>query len=398
MVELIEKYQQKLQYTDTSFTRSLLEEIHWDARLIGIKGARGVGKTTLLLQYIKLKLKDQLQQSLYVSLDNIWFSNNTLSYLVDHFVKRGGKFLFLDEVHKYPNWSQELKNIYDDYPSLKVVFTGSSLLEILNARADLSRRAIVYHMQGLSFREYIGLETNHVFPKISLSTLLKKHIELAKEINLKIKPLQYFDQYIQNGYYPFYKEQPSLYSIRIEEVINLMLEIELPMLRKVDIAYIHKIKQLLLIISESVPFIPNITKLSQKIGLQRGTLLSYLHYLDEIGLTKNLFKVAEGISKLQKPEKIFLENTNLMFTLSAENSNKGNIRETFFVNQLSYQHKVNYAEQGDFTIDMKYTFEVGGKNKKNKQIETVKNAFVVADDIEYGSFNKIPLWMFGFLY
>lgn len=398
MVELIEKYQQKLQYTDTSFTRSLLEEIHWDARLIGIKGARGVGKTTLLLQYIKLKLKDQLQQSLYVSLDNIWFSNNTLSYLVDHFVKRGGKFLFLDEVHKYPNWSQELKNIYDDYPSLKVVFTGSSLLEILNARADLSRRAIVYHMQGLSFREYIGLETNHVFPKISLSTLLKKHIELAKEINVKIKPLQYFDQYIQNGYYPFYKEQPSLYSIRIEEVINLMLEIELPMLRKVDIAYIHKIKQLLLIISESVPFIPNITKLSEKIGLQRGTLLSYLHYLDEIGLTKNIFKVAEGISKLQKPEKIFLENTNLMFALSAENSNKGNIRETFFVNQLSYQHKVNYAEQGDFTIDMKYTFEVGGKNKKNKQIETVKNAFVVADDIEYGSFNKIPLWMFGFLY
>jgi hypothetical protein len=398
MDELIEKYQQKLQYTDTGFTRSLLEEIHWDARLIGIKGARGVGKTTLLLQYIKLKLKDQLQQSLYVSLDNIWFSNNTLSYLVDHFVKRGGKFLFLDEVHKYPNWSQELKNIYDDYPSLKVVFTGSSLLEILNARADLSRRAIVYHMQGLSFREYIGLETGHVFPKISLSTLLKKHIELAKEINVKIKPLQYFDQYIQNGYYPFYKEQPSLYSIRIEEVINLMLEIELPMLRKVDIAYIHKIKQLLLIIAESVPFIPNITKLSEKIGLQRGTLLSYLHYLDEIGLTKNLFKVAEGISKLQKPEKIFLENTNLMFTLSAENSNKGNIRETFFVNQLSYQHKVNYAEQGDFTIDMKYTFEVGGKNKKNKQIETVKNAFVVADDIEYGSFNKIPLWMFGFLY
>jgi len=398
MDELIEKYQQKLQYTDTSFTRSLLEEIHWDARLIGIKGARGVGKTTLLLQYIKLKLKDQLQQSLYVSLDIIWFSNNTLSYLVDHFVKRGGKFLFLDEVHKYPNWSQELKNIYDDYPSLKVVFTGSSLLEILNARADLSRRAIVYHMQGLSFREYIGLETNHVFPKVSLHTLLKKHIELAKEINVKIKPLQYFDQYIQNGYYPFYKEQPSLYSIRIEEVINLMLEIELPMLRKVDIAYIHKIKQLLLIISESVPFIPNITKLSEKIGLQRGTLLSYLHYLDEIGLTKNLFKVAEGISKLQKPEKIFLEYTNLMFTLSAENSNKGNIRETFFVNQLSYQHKVNYAEQGDFIINGKYTFEVGGKNKKNKQIETVKHAFVVADDIEYGSFSKIPLWMFGFLY
>ncbi len=398
MDELFEKYQQKLQYTDTSFTRSLLDEIQWDARLIGIKGARGVGKTTLLLQYIKLELKDQLQQSLYVSLDNIWFSNNTLSYLVDHFVKRGGKFLFLDEVHKYPNWSQELKNIYDDYPALKVVFTGSSLLEILNARADLSRRAIVYHMQGLSFREYIGLETNHVFPKVSLANLLQKHVELAKEINLKIKPLQYFDQYIKNGYYPFYKEQPLLYSVKIEEVINLMLEIELPMLRKVDIAYIHKIKQLLLIIAESVPFIPNITKLSQKIGLQRGTLLLYLHYLDEIGLIKNLFKVAKGISKLQKPEKIFLENTNLMFALSAENSNKGNIRETFFVNQLGYQHKVNYAEQGDFMIDGKFTFEVGGKSKKNKQIEEIKNAFVVADDIEYGSINKIPLWMFGFLY
>jgi len=398
MNALFEKQQQRLSLISTDFVRSAMTDINWEARLIGIKGARGIGKTTLLLQYIKLNLLPEIKSTLYVSLDNIWFSNNSLSDLVDSFVKRGGKYLFLDEVHRYPNWSQELKNIYDDFPTLKVVFTGSSLLEILNARADLSRRAIIYDMQGLSFREYLSMETGISFNRLSLKSILDDHLKVATAINKKIKPLQYFENYLKQGYYPFYKEQISLYKIRIEEVINMMLEIELPLLRKVDLAYVYKIKQLLLIIAESVPFVPNVSKLSERIGINRGTLLLYLHYLEEIGLTINLFKKASGISKLQKPNKIFLENTNLMFTLSPKHTNIGNLRETFFTNQLSYQHKIRYAKQGDFFVDDTYIFEIGGKDKTAKQIQELENAFIAADNIEYGYNNKIPLWLFGFLY
>jgi predicted AAA+ superfamily ATPase len=398
MEDLFEKYQQKLRLTQIDFVRSVMEEINWDARLIGIKGARGIGKTTLLLQYIKLKLSDSLAETLYVSLDTLWFNTHSIVDLAADFVKKGGKYLFLDEVHKYAGWAQEIKNIYDDEPNLKIVFTGSSLLEILNARADLSRRAIVYHMQGFSFREYIGLETGIIFKQLSLNQLLENHLKEASLINEKIKPFQYFDQYLKQGYYPFYKEQPELYQTRLGEVINMILEIELPLLRGVELSYIRKIKQLLLIISESVPFTPNVSKLSEKIGINRATLLSYLHYIDEIGLTRNLFKDAHGISRLQKPSKIYLENTNLIFTLSNENANVGNIRETFFANQLAYHHQLSYTENGDFLVNEKYVFEIGGKNKIIKQLGDLPNAFVAADDIEYGFKNKIPLWLFGFLY
>ncbi len=253
-------------------------------------------------------------------------------------------------------------------------------------------------MQGFSFREYIGLETGIIFKQLSLNQLIENHLKEASLINEVIKPFQYFDQYLKQGYYPFYKEQPELYQIRLGEVINMILEIELPLLRAVELSYIRKVKQLLVIISESVPFIPNVSKLSEKIGINRATLLSYLHYLDEIGLTRNLFKDANGISRLQKPSKIYLENTNLIFTLSKENANVGNIRETFFANQLAYHHQLSYTENGDFLIDEKYTFEIGGKNKNDRQIKESLNAFVAADDIEYGFKNKIPLWLFGFLY
>lgn len=398
MEVLFEKYQQKLNHTSLDFVRGVMDEINWNARLIGIKGARGVGKTTLLLQYIKLHLSKEPELSLYVSLDNIWFSANTLSDLTDRFVKSGGKYLFLDEVHKYPGWAQELKNIYDDYPALKVVFTGSSLLEILNARADLSRRAVVYHMQGFSFREYLAIETGITFEQLSLQQILENHLNEATAINAKIKPFQYFNNYLKQGYYPFYKEEADLYQMRLGEVINMMLEIELPLLRGVELAYIHKIKQLLVIIAESVPFIPNVSKLSEKIGINRATLLTYLHYLEEIGLTRNLFKESQGISRLQKPSKIFLENTNLIALLASGNANVGNVRETFFANQLGYRHQVNFSEKSDFLIDNKYTFEIGGKNKTSKQLQDLTNAFIVSDDIEYGFQYKIPLWIFGFMY
>lgn len=398
MDALFEKYKQKLAFTSTTFVRGMMDEINWKARLIGIKGARGVGKTTLMLQYIKLNLQHEVDSTLYASLDNIWFSENKLVDLIDQFVKRGGKYLFLDEVHKYPEWSRSLKNIYDDYPKLNIVFTGSSLLEILNARADLSRRAVVYTMQGLSFREYLNLELQTNFKKIELQEILHKHSKLALEITAHIKPLQHFSAYLKHGYYPFYREQPNLYFSRLEEVINMMLEIELPALRGFDQAYIPKLKQLLYIISTSVPFIPNTNKISERIGLNRVTLLRYLNYLHEIKLTLNLYKDARGISKLQKPNKIFLENTNLMYALAPDHTNPGNLRESFFANQLTNSHRVEFAEEADFIIDQVYVFEVGGKGKGTRQIQNSTSSFIAADNIEYGLDNKIPLWLFGFLY
>jgi hypothetical protein len=397
MNSIQEKFQRKIQDTSLSFIRSQMTDIAWEARLIGIKGARGVGKTTLLLQYIKKNLPIN-EETLYVSLDNIWFAENNLSDLTDSFVKKGGKYLFLDEVHKYPNWAQELKNIYDDYPQLKIVFTGSSLLEILNARADLSRRAIIYTMQGLSYREYLNLILKVEMPILSLEDIVSNHIKLAQDLNNTIKPLQHFDSYLKSGYYPFFLEAPSLYFQRLEEVINLILEIELPLLRKVDIAYINKLKQLLQIIAQSVPFMPNISKLSERIGINRNTLISYLYFLNEAHIIKNLYRDAKGISQLQKPDKIYLDNTNLQYAFSTNNANIGNIRETFFVNQLSYKHLVEYTKQGDFRVDGMYTFEIGGPQKTKKQIKDLENAFIASDDIEYGYQNKIPLWLFGFLY
>ena len=398
---LIEKFRRRLNKISLDFIRSIMYEINWDARLIGIRGARGVGKTTLLLQYIKKNLPMD-HTVLYVSLDNIWFSENRLSVLADQFVKQGGKYLFLDEVHKYRDWSVELKNIYDDYPDLQIVFTGSSLLELLQARADLSRRAVVYSMQGLSFREYLNFEAKHSFEPASLESVLDGHPELTQEIVSECRPLEYFHRYLKTGYYPFYKEVPDLYYSRIEEILNLIFEIELTQLRGVDMAYVPKLKQLLLVIAESAPFIPNISRLSERIGINRVTLLTYLRYLEDAGVIHSLFKDAKGISRLQKPDKIFLENTNISYAISYGDHqvNRGNLRETFFVNQLSQSHRVTYPKKMDFLVNDSILFEVGGINK-----ETATNVsgesypiYFALDDIEYGHRNQIPLWLFGFLY
>ena len=394
---LFEKSYQKIDNVNVDFIRSLMNDIQWEMRLVGIRGARGVGKTTLLLQYMK-KFLPRDASSLYVSLDNFWFTEHRLIELVDNFTKKGGKYLFLDEVHKYPNWSQELKNAYDDYPDLKIVFTGSSLLEILNARADLSRRAVIYQMQGLSFREYLNMTLSTDFQIYKLEDILKNQREISSEILQKVKPLQHFSAYLKQGYYPFSFEMKNLYFSQLEEIIDLILEIELPLLRGVDISYIPKLKQLLLIIAASAPFLPNVSKLSERIGINRATFIAYLYYLQEANLTKHLYKDAYGISKLQKPDKIFLENTNIAYVLAENDIDTGNLRETFFLNQLAYRHKVEYPETGDFFVDRKYIFEAGGKNKTQKQIQNAENAYIAADDIEYGFDNKIPLWLFGFLY
>lgn len=394
---LFERYRKKLTSIKVNFIRSIFFEIDWTDRLIGLRGSRGIGKTTILLQYLKLHHAND-ETALYVSLDNIWFSEQNLVDFVDDFVKRGGKKLFIDEIHKYPNWAQELKNIYDDFPEITIVFTGSSLLEILNARADLSRRAVMYSMQGLSFREYLNLEHGFEFSPLTLNEIIENHVEITSEIVPDFQPIKYFSNYLKTGYYPFFRENPNTYDQRLEEIVNFILEIELPTLRQVDPAYIIKLKQLLMVISSSVPFKPNVTKLAERIGINRNTLISYFHYLEESGLTMQLFKDAKGITRLQKPDKLYLDNSNLLYTIAPQNVQIGHVRETFFANQLAHKHLVEYTDFGDFKINQELTFEIGGKHKTKEQIKELQNAYIAADDIEIGFQEKIPLWLFGFLY
>ncbi len=398
MDKLFEQYRRLIGHTKLTFTRSLEAQISWDARLIGIKGSRGTGKTTLLLQHIKKTFADNLNTALYVSLDNLWFFNNTLTDLADYFLKHGGTYLFLDEVHKYPSWAQEIKNLYDGYPELHIVFTGSSLLEILAARVDLSRRSLVYVLPGLSFREFLEIKTGKKFPILELQDILEHHVELAEDIIKETKPLAFFDDYLRYGYYPFFLEGEKDYVQRLGESILMILEQELPLLKMVEPAYVPKLKQLLAIISQSVPFVPNISKLSERIGINRQTFLTYLQYLQQARLILLLYKEGSGISILQRPDKIFLDNTNLMVLLGENHPNMENLRETFLANQLNEKHSIRYSEKSDFLVDDTYTIEVGGKNKKKKQLDGLLEAYIAADDIEFGYGNKIPLWLFGCMY
>ncbi len=335
---------------------------------------------------------------MYISLDNLFFTENRLIDFVDDFVSRGGEHLFVDEVHKYKDWSIELKNIYDYYPQLKLVFTGSSLLEILNSRADLSRRALVYNIQGLSFREFLEFKHKQILKSYSLNEILDNHIQIALDIVKKVKPLKYFSEYLKIGYFPFYSNDEILYYKRLQEIINMILEVELPMLRNTDISIINKIKQLLFILSQTVPFKPNISALAKKIQVTRKTILIYLNYLSDAGILNLINKDSYGVSLLQKPEKLYLENTNYMYAIKNSLPNIGSVREVFFLNQVSNNHNITYPNKGDFLVDEKYIFEIGGKSKKKKQIKNIPDSYIVADDIEFGVDNKIPLWLFGFMY
>lgn len=301
-------------------------------------------------------------------------------------------------MHKYENWSKEIKNLYDDFPELHIAFTGSSLIEILNGRADLSRRTLVYELTGLSFREYLSLIKAHDFPIFTLEEILKNNEQISAEIASKIKPFEFFDDYLSFGYYPYFLEGKDDYFNRLNETLNMILEVELPMLRGLEIAYIPRIKKLLAVIGESAPFIPNITQLAAKIGISRQTLLIYLKYLEDAKLINPLYKKSRGLSVLEKPEKILMENTNLIELFNGENANTGSRRETFVLNQLLHSHKVDFSEESDFFVDSKYTFEVGGKNKKRKQIQEIPDSYIIADDIEFGTDRRIPIWLLGFMY
>lgn len=394
--QLFEKSYRKLDRTPDRFHRYLLSDIDFSNRMIGIKGARGAGKTTLLLQYAHRELPLD-HQVLYTSLDDLWFTENKLVDLADAFVKQGGRYLLLDEVHRYPNWSQELKNIYDDQSDLSVTFTGSSIMHLDKARADLSRRAVMYELRGLSFREYISLATTVLLEKLDWETLLNDHVQIARNIVQKIKPLEHFTAYLKHGYYPYFLENVDAYPQKLEETISLALSTDLPALHDLTPASIEKIRQLLYIIAESAPFKPNISKLSERTGVARNTLINFLHHLEDLRIVNGLYHSASGIGALQKPEKIYLHHPNFQYAMAYSAVEIGSVRESFFINQASAIKTVTYTSEGDFAIgnDM---FEIGGKDKQQRQLKNFKRSFVAADGIEIGHEHKIPLWMFGLLY
>ncbi len=378
------------------FVRSLMNEIDRGQQMFGITGARGSGKTILMLQMAK-KVKER-SSSIYVSLDDIYFSENKLIYFAEEFHAMGGENLFLDEVHKYPGWSQELKNIYDNLPELKVVFTASSALDIYKGAYDLSRRAVVYNLPGLSFREFLTFKYKIMFPPLSLEEILFSKEALYASILDRIKPLPLFREYLEFGYYPFFKVAGKNYHRLLLNTVNQVIENDLPAIYNIDYHAMLKIKKLLVILSRIVPFKPNIEKLASQTGVTRDTLLKYLYYLDKAQIIKRIDRDTHGINLLNKPEKIYLNNTNLFYALNDLIHDTGALRETFFLNQLSTKHTVTYPEKGDFLVDGKYLFETGGKNKTQKQIGGIKNSYIVADNTEYRFENKIPIWLFGFLY
>ena len=384
-----------LKNTNIQFKRYMHHSFDMNEKLIGIIGSRGVGKTTFILQYLK-ELDMPLYKKLYFSADHFQAIKYSLYEIAEEFYKQGGEVLAIDEIHKYPNFEMELKSIYDTF-DLKVIFSGSSTLKLEHAKADLSRRAILYRVNGMSFREFIEFERKESFSSYSLDDILKNHTQIAFEINEKIKPFEYFKNYLQYGYYPFYKENQNNYNQKLLEIVNVVLESDLPLIFNIEPKNIFKLKKLLSLLCQSKPYELNISKLSTKIEINRNTLYSYLHYLEAGSLTKMVRQRSKGDGILIKPEKLYLNNTNLNHSY-CENHEIGTLREQFFVNQLYLQHTIYYSKIGDFLVDEKYTFEIGGKNKSFKQIKEIPNSFVVADDIEIGSGNKIPLWLFGFLY
>ncbi|MBO7646606.1 MAG: ATP-binding protein [Bacteroidales bacterium] len=391
-------YNRRLEETQTSYLRYLYNSIDWNERLIGIKGAKGVGKTTMLLQHIKLTFPDR-SQAFYVSLDNIWFSSHTLSELVEYLYTHGVTHLFLDEVHKYPTWIRELKNIYDDYPQLHIVFTGSSLLEIDHAEGDLSRRLRIYLLRGLSFREYLDITGTAQLSVLSIDEILNNHMQLASSITSKIKVLPHFEKYIRTGYYPFFLETGSegSYFERLQQVVSTVIENDIPAIEKIEYETLQKAKRLLMTLAQSAPFTPNIANLCALLSTTRNQLIHLLSLLERAALILQLHTDNKGLKALGKPDKILFENTNLMYALGSI-ADAGTVRESFFSAMMSYNHTIQYAKQGDLQVDGRHIFEVGGKGKGFAQIANLPDSYVVADGIEIGFGNKIPLWLFGFTY
>lgn len=398
MEQLFKIFRTLIEKTDLSFKRYLYSQIDWNNRLIAIVGSRGVGKTTLMWQHIKENYDVYSGEVLYVSLDNFWFMSNSLWELATWFNANGGKALYIDEVHKYPNWSREIKNVYDSYPDMKIVFTGSSMLDIFSSSGDISRRTRKYTLYGMSMREYVEYEYGKRIKAYSMNEILTDHVKIASEIKQVIKPIPIFKKYLEIGYFPFYKEDEDGYLKRLTETITAIIEVDLPANFEIEYSSIIKIKRLYSLISEMVPFTPNISNLAMQIDTTRQSLIKYLNALEQAKAVILLDKEAKGIKGMVKPEKIYLGNTNYAYAFARKKPETGNIRETFFMSMMQVEYDIRYSAKTDFFVEQKYSFEIGGKNKGNYQIEGIEDAYIVKDDIEVGINNIIPLWLFGFMY
>lgn len=390
MRTLVARYRNILKNVDTSYVRNIHSTIPWNDRLIAILGARGVGKTTLVLQHIKLY--EDVDTTLFVYADDLWFSTHSLVTLAEIFYTNGGRVLYIDEIHKYKNWSQEIKNIYDQYPDLKVRYTGSSILDLQKGSHDLSRRVLEFQMHGLSFREYVALHYGADIPIHTLEQVLANKIEFPYT---GYRPVALFKEYLRQGYYPYFKE-PG-YELRLTKTINAILEVDIPKFAELSISASEKLKTLLYIVAQSVPFKPNYSKIARDLDMHRNAVSDLMVWLDKADLINILRDDVEGYKLLGKVNKIYLNNPNLAYALSDDEPNIGNIRETIFLAWLRATHKVTASSVSDFKVG-KYTFEVGGKKKGQHQIKDVEHAYVVKDDIEYGHLNEVPLWAFGLLY
>ena len=396
MQRLLENYNRLLGEELPSSFRYLYDTINWDNRLIVLKGARGVGKTTMLLQHISRSFEDPAK-ALYVSADHIWFANHSLIDLAEYHYIHGGTHLFIDEVHKYPDWQQEIKNIYDSYPRLNLVVTGSSMLRLEHSLGDLSRRCKLYKMRGLSFREYLKLEHIADWQVLPLEEIVKHHAQIAGRLTGQVKVLGHFEQYLRHGYYPFFQEEGNGFDERLQRVINTVLNEDIPAVVKVEYETVYKLKQLLAILSEQSPYTLNVSALARVLGTSTSQVMKLIDLLSQAAIIRRLFSKERSMKMLQKPEKILFDNTNIMYALSQE-VDQGTLRETFFTDMLSYSHSISMPQKGDLMVDKHLLFEVGGRSKGYKQIANIPDSYVVADGIDIGFENKIPLWMFGLLY
>lgn len=396
---LVSHFKRMMDTVSLDIIRDSMDSVAWDERLSAVVGPRGVGKTTLILQYIKKHHSNDYTGVLYATMEDLYFSSHTLMDLAELFVTRGGTHLFLDEIHRYAGWSREIKLIYDTFPNLKVTISGSSLLQILNAEADLSRRCIVFNMQGLSFREFLKFYKNINLPVVSLESVLKNPDEVCGNINRHCRPVEMFHEYLQFGYFPYYLEGKGRYYERIGNIIDYVVRTELPIVCKVETVNVRKLQVLLSVVAGLVPYELDISKLATMLQASRNTVMTYLEYLQRAKIINLLYADNNSLKKVQKPDKMYLENPNMLYALTLDKTNIGTARETFAVNQLCFQHRIEYGKTtGDFLVDGQYRFEVGGKEKTFEQIADIPNSFILADDLEYAVGNKLPLWIIGMMY
>jgi len=383
----------------TDYVRSVYDDIKWESRMVCLKGARGVGKTTLLLQRMK-QCHGKSGEAVYATLDDLCFSDHRLAELVEYHYLHGGRYMFLDEVHRYPsnNWAQELKNIYDKYPGMHIAFSGSSVLVIDSKKADLSRRCMFYDIPGLSFREYLEMSGEGSFKAYTLEEILENHLDMERQIVPQTNIILEFERYLQKGYYPFFNDDTIDYGMALRQMVSTVTDTDLPAAFDVEYATIVKLKRLFAIISHTVPFVVNVSATAETLGATRSTVEKMLYLLGQARLVNLLYSGKATLRQMSKPEKVYLENPNLMYALSPSDVNIGTVRESFFANQLSWGHSLSYSGDGDFLIDDKYTVEVGGRRKSFNQIKDIPNSFLAIDTAEYGHINKIPLWLFGFMY